>query len=55
VVIAVLDGELTVKRLVRDARCGRLVAENPAYPSIEISSENGCEIWGVVTAVVHQF
>lgn len=55
VVIAILDGELTVKRLVRDAHCGRLVAENPYYPSIEISKENGCEIWGVVTSVVHQF
>lgn len=55
IVIAVLDGELTVKRLVRDAHCGRLVAENPDYPSIEIGKENGCEIWGVVTSVVHQF
>ena len=55
VVIAVLDGELTVKRLVRNALCGHLVAENPDYPSIEISKENGCEIWGVVTSVIHQF
>jgi DNA polymerase V len=55
VVIAVLDGELTVKRLIKDARCGRLVAENPEYPSLETGSENGCEIWGVVTSVVHQF
>lgn len=55
IVIAILDGELTVKRLVRDAQCGRLVAENPDYPSIEITEENGCEIWGVVTSVVHQF
>jgi len=55
VVIAVLDGELTVKRLFQDTNCARLVAENPAYPSIEISHDNGCEIWGVVTSVVHQF
>ena len=55
IVIAILDGELTVKRLVRDAQSGRLVAENPDYPSIEITEENGCEIWGVVTSVVHQF
>ena len=55
IVIAILDGELTVKRLVRDAHCGRLVAENPNYPSIEITEDNGCEIWGVVTSMVHQF
>ena len=55
IVIAVLDGELTVKRLIRQDRCGRLVAENPDYPSIEIGSEDSCEIWGVVTSVVHQF
>ncbi len=55
IVIAILDGELTVKRLVRDAHHARLVAENPAYPSIEITEDNGCEIWGVVSSVVHQF
>jgi DNA polymerase V len=55
VVIAVLDGELTVKRLVIEAECGRLVAENPAYPAIEINRERGCEIWGVITSVIHQF
>ena len=55
VVIAALDGELTVKRLVQEHNSARLLAENPAYPSIEISRENGCEIWGVVTSVVHQF
>jgi DNA polymerase V len=55
VVIAVLDGELTVKRLVIEAERGRLVAENPASPAIEINRERGCEIWGVVTSVIHQF
>jgi DNA polymerase V len=55
VVIAVFDGELTVKRLFQDKQSARLIAENPAYPSIEISRDTGCEIWGVVTSVVHQF
>ncbi|MFA7454861.1 MAG: translesion error-prone DNA polymerase V autoproteolytic subunit [Desulfobulbaceae bacterium] len=54
IVIAVYDGELTVKRLVRDKNGLRLVAENPNYPPLEITEENGCEIWGVVTSVVHQ-
>jgi len=55
IVIAVLEGELTVKRLMRTMYSCRLVAENPEYPSIEILEEQGCEIWGVVTSVVHQF
>ena len=55
IVIAVLDGELTVKRLIRNSHSGCLVAENPDYPSFEIGSEDCCEIWGVVTSVVHQF
>jgi len=55
IVLAVLAGELTVKRLVRSQKSCSLVAENPAYPSLEINEEQGCEIWGVVTSVVHQF
>lgn len=55
IVIAVYDGELTVKRLVCDKTGMRLVAENPDYPPLDITGENGCEIWGVVTSVVHQF
>jgi DNA polymerase V len=55
IVIAVYNGELTVKRLVRDRDSIRLVAENPVYPDLMLSAEEGCEIWGVVTSVVHQF
>lgn len=55
IVIAILDGELTVKRLFRGENCARLLAENPDYPSIEITEDRDCEIWGVVTSVVHQF
>lgn len=55
IVIAVVGGELTVKRLVRDRNGSRLVAENPRYPPLPLTEESGCEIWGVVTGVVHQF
>ena len=55
IVIAVYSGELTVKRLIQDKDSVRLVAENPNYPPLIIAEENGCEIWGVVTSVVHQF
>ena len=53
IVIAVLDGELTVKRLVRQGPKLFLSAENPEYRPIEVSPESNFEIWGVVTNVIH--
>ncbi|HIJ78409.1 MAG TPA: translesion error-prone DNA polymerase V autoproteolytic subunit [Deltaproteobacteria bacterium] len=53
IVIAILNGELTVKRLVKTERSCRLVAENPDYEPIELVEENQCEIWGVATYVIH--
>ena len=55
IVIAVVNGELTVKRLVKSNNSYRLVAENPNYAPLEISEESQFEIWGVVTSVIHQF
>jgi len=55
VVIAAVNGELTVKRLVKDNNSCSLVAENPDYAPLEINEESQCEIWGVVTSVIHQF
>ena len=54
VVIAALDGEPTVKRLVR--RNGRvlLVPENPDYPEIYITEHEYVHIWGVVRYVIHK-
>jgi DNA polymerase V len=53
VVIAVLDGELTVKRISR--REGRLylVSDNSLYQPLEILAEMEFEVWGVVTSVIH--
>lgn len=55
IVVAAVNGELTVKRLLRNKGTCRLVAENPAYPQLEISEESQFEVWGVVTSVIHQF
>ncbi|WP_283150491.1 LexA family protein [Silvimonas soli] len=54
VVVAVIDGDFTVKRLF--SRRGRiaLIPENPAYPVIELAEGQELAIWGVVTAWVHQ-
>ena len=51
VVIAVLCGDLTVKRIrVRDGRV-LLVPDNDAYPPIE--PEEDFQIWGVVAHAIH--
>ncbi|HSH13432.1 MAG TPA: translesion error-prone DNA polymerase V autoproteolytic subunit [Desulfurivibrionaceae bacterium] len=53
VVIAVLNGELTVKRLFRNGELFRLAAENPDYPDLQLAEGESCEIWGVVSFVIH--
>ncbi|MCJ7600747.1 MAG: translesion error-prone DNA polymerase V autoproteolytic subunit, partial [Desulfobulbaceae bacterium] len=54
IVIAIVDGELTVKRLVKTGDSCRLVAENPLYPHTEIEKEMELEVWGVVTCAIHR-
>lgn len=54
VVIAVLDGELTVKRMVRKNGRVLLMPENPDYPTITIDPEQDFSVWGAVTFVVHK-
>lgn len=53
VVIAAVNGELTVKRLLIERNKIQLVAENNSYPPIEITEEMDLVIWGVVTNVIH--
>ncbi len=55
IVIAALDGELTVKRLRIKNGTYMLFSENEKYPPIEIEDESDFSVWGVVTAVVHSF
>jgi DNA polymerase V len=54
VVIAVLYGDLTVKRIRR--RHGKLwlCPENDAYPAIEVPPETDFHIWGVVVHAIHR-
>jgi len=53
IVIAILDGELTVKRLyIREGRWF-LSPENEAFPNLEITSDSDLIIWGVVIYSIH--
>ncbi len=54
IVIAALDGELTVKRLLRQRGRVYLAPENPDYPRFDITDREYVHIWGVVTYVVHK-
>lgn len=53
IVIAVVEGEFTVKKYKLYDKVPYLVPENNKYPKIKLG--NDAEIWGIVTAVIHKF
>ena len=53
IVIAVIDGEVTVKRLYNQNNKVLLQAENPKSKDIPVLGE--LHIWGIVTSVIHRF
>lgn len=55
IIIAAIDGELTVKRLYHRGGLVKLLPENPAYPEIELESETELVIWGVVVGSFRRF
>lgn len=58
IVVAALDGELTVKRLharsVRGVLRVSLHAAHPGYRPIAVAPEQDFAVWGVVTHAVHK-
>ncbi len=54
IVIAAINGELTVKRLSFKNGKMQLLAANPLFKPIDISGEEELVIWGVVTLVLHE-
>lgn len=54
IVVAVLNGCLTVKRLTRRGGQWLLVSDNPAYAAIPMPEDDDCLIWGVVTFSLRQ-
>ncbi|MBI4836389.1 MAG: repressor LexA [Candidatus Abawacabacteria bacterium] len=53
IVVALIDGESTVKRLVREGKYAYLKAENPAYQDLHPVSE--LSIQGTVTALLRNY
>jgi DNA polymerase V len=54
IVLAVVNGEFTVKRFVIRKTKPFLVPENDKYKEIEINENTQFEVWGVVTSVIHE-
>jgi DNA polymerase V len=52
IVVATVNGAHTVKRFARRGRQVFLVADNPAYPEIEITAETDFQLFGVAKGLV---
>ena len=55
IVVAAIDGQLTVKRLHVSNGKLALLAENPDFPPLVLDESNEIYIWGVVSSVIHMF
>jgi len=54
IIVAVLDGELLVRRIQRNANSVELIAANKKMSSIQLPAfDDRSNVWGVVTCVIH--
>jgi DNA polymerase V len=54
IVVAMIDGEFTVKRFRKQNGRITLEAENPSFSPIDVGEDQELTIWGAVTYVIHQ-
>ncbi|CDZ80672.1 LexA repressor [Candidatus Rubidus massiliensis] len=54
IIVAIINGEFTVKRLFINEKTMQLLPENDNYPVIEITDQDEFQVWGVVTYVIHK-
>ena len=52
IAVCFLDGEFTIKRIVKKGKYLYLKPENKNYSEIKINEENELLIWGLVTYVI---
>jgi DNA polymerase V len=55
IILAMLDGEFTVKTLGYSEIGVRLIPANKHYPVIEVGEEQLFEVWGVITGSMRKF
>lgn len=53
IIVAMVDGEITVKRYELRGRVPCLCSGNPRYAPIPLTSVE-CQVWGVVRSVIHE-
>ncbi|MCH9630714.1 MAG: Protein UmuD [Chlamydiia bacterium] len=53
IIVAVLENEFTVKRILFKEGLHYLVPENPQFPLIKVDDYPDFQIWGVVTYIIH--
>jgi DNA polymerase V len=53
IVLAIVEGEFTIKRWICSGAKLFLCAENPQYPDIDLQQCCDWEIWGVVRYAIH--
>ena len=54
IVVALLDGEFTLKRLIKEKNNYYLKADKENYPAINLYEYIDIEIWGVATYSIHE-
>jgi DNA polymerase V len=54
IVLGVIDGEFTVKRIKKKGSDLYLMPDNPEFKPIKIDNNMDFQVWGVVTYVVHK-
>jgi DNA polymerase V len=54
IVLAVLQGEFTVKRLFKQGEKVALIPANPQFKPTTITADSDFSVWGVVTYIIHQ-
>ncbi len=53
IIVAIVDGEMVVRRYSQTMNRTLLIPENEKFKSIEISEFMSYQCWGVVTCVIH--
>jgi len=53
IVVAIVNGEFTVKRIHKKGDKLYLTPENEKYASLEVKEDMDFEVWGVVVHVIH--
>jgi len=52
IIVAIVDGEITVKRFIKNSSGVRLMPANQKYKPIPITEEMDFRVWGTVTKII---